>query len=433
MKKLLAAAAALAIAAPTLAQQPQVATVIHAGRLLADPSNGRIDRERSILVGADGRVISIEAGYVTRRNATVVDLKRHFVLPGLIDSHVHITSELGANQLLDPVTKSEADLAFEGAANAKKTLAAGFTTVADLGSDKGEASMALRDAIAKGIVPGPRIIAAGASISAHGGHGDVNGYNEEVLHALLGPSVCSGADDCRRAVRQQVQRGADIIKLLATGGVLSNTAAGVAQQLTDEELKAIVDTAHSMGRQATAHAHSAGGINAALKAGVDSIEHGSYLDNEGIELFKKNGAYLVPTLMAGWWVSQLAEKGETLTPAQAEKARPVGAALLDMARRARTAGVKFAFGTDTGVSPHGMNAYEFELLTKAGFSGLEAIQTATTGAAAHLKLDTVAGKIAPGFSADVIAVDGDPTQDVKQLQGVDFVMARGVVAKAPAS
>jgi imidazolonepropionase-like amidohydrolase len=431
IRKLMTAAAALAFIAPALAQQPQVATVIQAGRLLSDPSTGRIDRERSILVGADGRVISVEAGYVTRSGARTVDLRNMFVLPGLIDSHVHLTSELGPNQLLDPVTKSESDLAFEGARNAKKTLEAGFTTVADLGADKGEAVFALRDAIATGIVPGPRIIAAGSSISAHGGHGDVNGYNEEVLQALRSVSICSGADDCARAVRMQVQRGADIIKLLATGGVLSNTAAGVGQQLTDDELKAIVDTAHSMGRLATAHAHGAGGINAALRAGVDSIEHGSYLDADGMKLIRDRRAYLVPTLMAGWWVSQLAEKGGTLTAAQSEKARAVGPALIDMARRARANNVRIAFGTDTGVSPHGMNAHEFVLLVEAGFTPIQAIQMATVHAADHLQLATTAGKIGPGFSADIIAVDGDPTQDVKQLESVDFVMARGQVAKAP--
>lgn len=431
IRKLMTAAAALAFAASASAQQPQVATVIQAGRLLADPATGRVDRERSILIGADSRVISVEGGYVTRPGARTVDLRNMFVLPGLIDSHVHLTSELGPNQLLDPVVKSESDLAFDGARNAKKTLEAGFTTVADLGAGYGESILSLRDAIAAGIVPGPRIIAAGESISAHGGHGDVNGYNEAVLEALHSIAICSGADDCRRAVRMQVQRGANVIKLLATGGVLSNTAAGVAQQLTDDELKAIVDTAHSMGRRATAHAHSAEGINAALRAGVNSIEHGSYLDAEGIKLLKDRKAYLVPTLMAGWWVSQLADKGGTLTAAQAEKARQVGPALLDMARRARLANVKIAFGTDTGVSPHGMNAHEFVLLTEAGFTSLQAIQMATVAAADHLELNAVAGKIGPGFSADIIAVDGDPLQDVKQLENVDFVMARGVVAKQP--
>jgi imidazolonepropionase-like amidohydrolase len=227
----------------------------------------------------------------------------------------------------------------------------------------------------------------------------------------------------------QVQRGADIIKLLATGGVLSNTAAGVGQQLSDEELKAIVDAAHSMGRLATAHAHGAEGINAALRAGVDSIEHGSYLDADGMKLIRERRAYLVPTLMAGWWVSQLAERGGTLTGAQAEKARAVGPALLDMARRARASNVRIAFGTDTGVSPHGQNAHEFVLLVEAGFTPIQAIQMATVNAADHLQLSTTAGKIAPGYSADIIGVDGDPTQDVKQLENVDFVMARGVVAK----
>ncbi len=407
---------------------PQVASVIHAGRLLADPSTGRVLTEQSILVGADGKIIAIQAGYVTPQGATVIDERNRFVLPGLFDSHVHLTSELGPNQLLDEVQLTVADAALRGAENARKTLMAGFTTVADVGGPN-DAVFGLRRAIAEGRIPGPRIMAAGWVITPDGGHGDANGYAPDVIDALRSPGACSGADACMRAVRRQIQAGADLIKITATGGVLSNTAAGVGQQFTDEELRAIVTAAHAMGRRVTAHAHGVEGINAALRAGVDSIEHGSYSNDESFRFYRQGNRYLVPTMMAGWWVTQLADQGGVLTPAQADKARRVGPQILAMVRRARAAHVRIAFGTDTGVSPHGMNAREFQLLVEAGYTPLEAIQFATVAAADHLQLNDVAGRIASGYSADVIAVDGDPLQDVSTLMNVRFVMARGVTAK----
>lgn len=407
---------------------PQVSSVIHAGRLLADPSTGRVLTEQSILVGADGNILGIEAGYVTRPGATVIDERNRFVLPGLFDSHVHLTGELGPNQLLEEVQLTVADATVRGAENARKTLLAGFTTVADLGAPN-DAIFALRRGTAEGRIVGPRIIAAGSAVTPDGGHGDANGWSPDVLDALRSPTACSGADSCMRAVRRQIQAGADVIKITATGGVLSNTAAGVGQQFTPEELRAIVTAAHAMGRRVTAHAHGVDGINAALTAGVDSIEHGSYADRSSFPLFRRGDHYLVPTLMAGWWVSQLAEQGGVLTPAQADKARQVGPQLLRMARAAHAAHVRMAFGTDTGVSPHGMNAREFQLLVEAGFTPLQAIQMATVNAADHLQLNDVAGRIATGYSADVIAVDGDPLQDVATLMNVRFVMARGVTAK----
>lgn len=418
-------------AGPGAAQQaaPQVSTVIHAGRVLADPSTGAVASEQSILVGADGRVIGVQAGYVTPPGARVIDERNRFVLPGLIDSHVHLTSELNANQILEEVQLTESDAALRGAGNARITLMAGFTTVADLGAPN-DSIFALRRAIAEGRAPGPRIVAAGAAVTPDGGHGDANGFAPDVLNVLRSPAACSGADSCRRATRRQVQAGADVIKITATGGVLSNTAAGVAQQLSDPELAAIVDAAHAMGRRVTAHAHGVDGINAALRAGVDSIEHGTYLDAESIRLLRQGNRYVVPTMMAGWWVGQLAEQGGVLTPAQADKARTVGPALVAMVRRARAAGVRIAFGTDTGVSPHGMNAREFQLLVEAGFTPLQAIQFATVGAADHLQLNNVAGRIAPGYSADIIAVDGDPLADVSTLMNVRYVMARGVTQKS---
>jgi len=430
-RAMIAATAALALlTGSSFAQDTsrEVASIIHAGRLLADPATGRVVTEQSILVGADGNIVGIEAGYVTRGGAAIIDQRSRFVLPGLIDSHVHLTGELGPNQLIDEVTLTASDGALRGAENARKTLMAGFTTVADVGAIN-DSIFALRRAIAENRVPGPRIIAAGSPITPDGGHGDANGYAPDIIDALRNPNACSGADACRRATRRQIQAGADLIKITATGGVLSNTAAGVGQQFSDAEFAAIVEAAHSMGRRVTAHAHGTDGINAALRAGVDSIEHGTYLNNESVRLLRRGNRYLVPTMMAGWWVGQLAEQGGVLTPAQADKARRVGPDLVRMVRMAQRNGVRIAFGTDTGVSPHGMNAREFQLLVEAGFTPLQTIQMATVNAADHLELNGVTGRIAQGYAADMIAVDGDPTQDVAILMSVPFVMARGVTHK----
>jgi imidazolonepropionase-like amidohydrolase len=281
-----------------------------------------------------------------------------------------------------------------------------------------------------GDVPGPRIVAAGSAISVHGGHGDINGYREDVMHLLRPGSVCSGPDDCRRAVREQVWKGADVIKITATGGVLSNTAAGLGQQFSREELEAIVDAAHRMGRRVTAHAHGGDGIVSFLKAGGDSIEHGTYLDAEGIALLKKTGGYLVPTLMAGDFVVKIVQgPNNFFTPAQSAKALQAGPQMLDMTRRAHDAGVKIAFGTDTGVSRHGDNAYEFQLMVKAGMTPLETIQAATVSAADHLQLAGEIGRLTPGRAADLIAVRGDPLKDVSTLSDVAFVMKGGTVYK----
>ena len=424
---LLGAALAAALVAPAVAQTP--ATIfVQAGRVLVDPASGKVETQKTLVVQG-GKVVRIADGFVSEPGGKVVDLKTSFVLPGLIDSHVHITSQQNPNSRLEEVTESSAEQALIGARYARRTLMAGFTTVADLGGDN-EAVFALRKATALGDVPGPRIIAAGSAISVHGGHGDVNGYREDVMHVLRPGSVCSGADDCRRAVREQVWKGADVIKITATGGVLSNTAAGLGQQFSNEELTAIVDSAHRMGRRVTAHAHGADGITSFLKAGGDSIEHGTWLDAEGIALMKKNGAYLVPTLMAGDFVYRVASgPNNFLTPAQSAKALDAGPKMLDMARRAHDAGVKIAFGTDTGVSAHGDNAGEFALLVKAGLTPLEAIQAATVNAADHLQISAVAGSLTPGHAADLIAVQGDPLKDVAVLKQVGFVMKDGAVYK----
>jgi imidazolonepropionase-like amidohydrolase len=422
------AAAALAIAAPTAAQTPPPTTFVQAGRVRVDPATGKVETAKTLVVQG-GKVVRVADGYVSEPGGKVVDLKDRFVLPGLIDSHVHLTLVQSATSRMDVVTQSSAEQAMVGARNARKTLMAGFTTVADLSADD-DAIFALRKATAQGDVPGPRILAAGEALSVLGGHGDNTGYRADVTRVLQPRSVCSGPDDCRRAVREQIRAGADLVKVHATGGVLDAGATGLAQQFSDDELAAIVDTAHRMGRRVTAHAHGADGINAFLRAGGDSIEHGTFMDATGIQLLKKSGGYLIPTLMAGDFVTKIATgPNNFLTPASTAKALQAGPQMLDMTRRAHAAGVKIAFGTDTGVSAHGDNAGEFALLVKAGLSPLEAVQAATVNAADHLKISAIAGSLAPGHSADLIAVDGDPLSDVTVLQHVGFVMKEGVVFK----
>lgn len=434
MKKLalIVTAAVLAATGAEARQSPTPASVsaeqptkfVQVGRLLADPASGRVLRDKTLVIRGN-QVVEIRDGFVGEGN--IVDLRSAFVLPGLIDSHVHLGSEQSPNSRVDRVTMSNADQAMVGARHARRTLNAGFTTVADLGGAN-ESIFALRDAVRRGDVPGPRIIAAGSSVSVHGGHGDANGYREDILHVMSNESVCSGAEDCRRAVRTQVRAGADIIKITATGGVLSNTAAGLNQQFTQDELASIVEVAHRMGRQVTAHAHGVDGINAFLQAGGDSIEHGTYLDDESMRLFKANGAWLVPTLLAGDFVARVASSPDNFfTPAQTAKALEAGPKMLDMAARAHRGGVRIAFGTDSGVSAHGDNAQEFALLVRAGLTPLEAIQSATVGAAEHLKISGEAGRIAPGMPADLIAVTGDPLTDVTELERVRFVMKSGQV------
>ena len=405
-------------------------TFVEAGRLLADPSNGVVQRDKTLVIRGN-QVVEVRDGFVgDASQGEVLDLRQAFVLPGLIDSHVHLTSQQNPNGRLEQVTLSDADRAMVGARYARRTLMAGFTTVADLGAGN-EAIFALRNAVRNGDVPGPRIIAAGSSVSIHGGHGDINGYRDDVMHLLSSESICSGPEDCMRAVRTQVRAGADIIKITATGGVLSNTAAGLNQQFSDPELAAIVDSAHRMGRQVTAHAHGVDGINAFLRAGGDSIEHGTYLDDQSIRLFKSNGAWLIPTLLAGDFVARVASgPNNFFTPAQTAKALEAGPKMLDMARRAHEGGVKIAFGTDSGVSAHGDNAQEFALLVRAGLTPLESIQAATVGAAEHLRISNEAGRIAPGMPADIVAVSGDPLTDVTELERMKFVMKSGVVYRA---
>ncbi|HAV50513.1 MAG TPA: Xaa-Pro dipeptidase [Brevundimonas sp.] len=441
MRSILMALGLLLLSAvPSLAQQGAVptglspdggTTFLQVGRLLADPGTGRILTDKTVVI-ADGRVVEIRDGFFVNEAEVgrIIDLRGAFVLPGLIDSHVHITGENGPNERIKAFEDTDVDAAFDSAGFAYKTLLTGFTTVQDVGASNA-AIFGLRDAIANGNVPGPRIRAAGQAISVTGGHGDINGYSPEVMAMFTGKNICNGADDCRRAVRQQIKEGADVIKITATGGVLSNTAAGLGQQFTEAELAAIVEAAHRMGRRVTAHAHGADGINAFLRAGGDSIEHGTYLDDESIRLMRRSGAWLVPTLMAGDYVARVASGPDNFfTPAQTDKALQAGPLMLDMAGRAHRGGVRIAFGTDSGVSAHGDNAQEFALLVRAGLTPLEAIQTATVNAAEHLGIADQAGRIAPGMPADLIAVRGDPLSDVTVLERVTFVMKGGVVYRS---
>lgn len=424
MKKTIFAGFALAALIQPVAAQEPTTTYIHAGRLLADPASGRVETNKTIVVTA-GKVAEIRDGFVGE--GKVVDLRDQFVMPGFIDSHVHLTFESSPTSRLDAVTKSTVDQAFDGVVFAKRTVRAGFTTVVDLGSDP-QAINALRDATATGKVVGPRIIAAGG-VAAHGGHGDVHGYRQEIIDLFRSPTLCSGADDCARAVRLAVQQGADVIKTASTGGVMSNTAAGLGQQMSDAELIAIVDTAHRLGRKVAAHAHGTDGVNAALRAGVDSVEHGTYLDAESIRLFKAKGSYLVPTLLAGDTVARQAETAEWMPAPVRAKARTVGPLMVDALRRAHEGGVRIAFGTDSAVSKHGENAREFALMVKAGLTPLETIKSATVWAATHAGLEAEIGTLTPGKSADIIAVKGDPLSDVRTLESMGFVMARGVVVR----
>ncbi|MEM9531360.1 MAG: amidohydrolase family protein [Pseudomonadota bacterium] len=428
-------AALLAMPGPLVAADY---VVVHAGKLLDVP--GAPVKEEASVVVRDGLVVSVEKGFVTASalsaaqddRVTIQDLSEYFVLPGLIDGHVHITDQLNAGAKLRRVELSHPATALFAANNARVTLLAGFTTVRDLGGRGGDAVFALRDAIKNGYVPGPRIFAAGDVISPTGGHGQRHGYRDDVFAVIKHTGVCDGADDCRRTVRNQIRRSADQIKYVSTGGVLSDTAAGTGQQFFDDEQNAIVQTAHSLGRRVTAHAHNADGINAALRAGVDSIEHGTFANAESIRLFKQTGAYLVPTILAGATVAEIARDADSFfAPAVRAKALRVGPQLIENVGLLHRNGVRIAFGTDSYVSQHGDNAREFSLLVEAGLTPLEAIVTATVHGADNLGKSDVLGTLEAGKYADLIAVSGDPTVNVEELRDVVFVMKQGVVYKQP--
>jgi len=427
MKKILMLGAALALTTTATAHEGTHPgyTLIHAGQVLAVP--GQAPKTDQTIVITNGKIETIRDGYLEDAEAEIIDLKDSFVMPGMIDSHVHLRGEWSPTNRLDAVTKEDADVAYDAATNAKKTLMAGFTAVQDVGGPT--SIFALRRAINAGKLPGPHIRASGPAVSVSGGHGDAHGYREDILDMAASKTLCNGPSDCRRATRTAVKSGADVIKITATGGVLSNTNAGTGKQFFDDELKAIVKSAASMGRKVTAHAHGKDGIDSALKAGVKSIEHGTYMDEETAALFVKNDATLVPTVLAGMTVVGWATDGGFLPPNSAKKALEVGPQMQDMLRIAYEGGVNIAFGTDTGVSKHGDNAQEFQYMIAAGMSEMEAIEAATTVAAKHIEMDDKIGSLKDGMQADLIAVDGNPLDDIEELLDVDFVMKGGVVYK----
>ncbi len=429
---LLAAATMLGAVAPVCAQNASPAaagpiTYIHAGHLLDRP--GQPMRGASTIVLQGGKVVSVLDGFAAvPAGATLIDLKDRYVLPGLIDSHVHLSSDrAGQEGLLAGFTESRQLAAYETYWNAQKTLQAGFTTVRNLG-DEG-ATLALREAIARGWVSGPRIIDAGRSISTTSGHMDARlGVGDDFIDAIPHDNLCDGPDECRKAVRLQIGRGADVIKIATTGGVNSRIGAGLGKQMFDDEARAIVETAHLYGKKVAVHAHGADGIAVALRAGADSIEHGTLMDDAAIALFKKTGAYYVSTLSTvNGYLERIAANPNAYSPEVRAKIdwriSITGKAL----EKAVPAGVKIAFGTDAGVSKHGRNADEFELMVKHGMTPTQAIVAATTNAADLLGVAGDVGSIEPGKSADLIAVTGDPLADVRTLKQVGFVMRAGVV------
>ena len=412
--------------------------IIHAGRLLAVPGNS-VSTERSVILKA-GKIDSIQPGYVNAQSLPMTEgdtvevhnLKDHFVMPGFIDGHVHLTLMMQPNEPLNWVQMSDADTAIRGAKYARDTLMAGFTSVRDMGAFTEDAIFAIRDGINKGYIVGPRTFVAGQTVSINGGHGDItHSYKASVADAMRTSAICDGAAECRKVVREQIRLKADHIKLTATAGVLSDSAAGLEQQFFDDELEAIVDTAHLMGRKVAAHAHGAEGINSALRAGVDAIEHGTFLNDESIKLFLETGAYLSPTLSAAASIMPLLDDPNSfLTPAQREKSTLAITQAKKYVRQAHQAGVKVALSTDTGVLPHGLNGKEFSLLVEwGGMTPMEAIVAGTLNGADNIGKSDELGSLEPGKWGDIVAVEGDPLADIAQLQNVAFVMKGGVVYK----
>lgn len=401
-------------------------TIIHAGTMLAVPGEAPAFNQSVIIEG--NRIAQVEDGFVDpgdmSGDVTLIDLSDKFVLPGLMDMHVHLLGEIGPNTRTDMLHVTTSMQALKGAMHAKRTLDAGFTTVRDLGG-KPEAIYALRDAVNNGFVPGPRIIAAGSSLAATGGHGDVDGVKAELLTLWTPETICDGPHDCRRATRHAIKYGADWIKITATGGVLSDTATGTDQQMTDDELREIMDTAHGLGVKVAAHAHGTDGINAALRADVDTIDHGSFLDRESIRLFKQTGAYLVPTLSPGYKIPAQMEGNPFFTDAIKAKALAASAASKANFGSAYEGGVKIAFGTDSAVTKHGENADEFAMMVDSGMTEMDAIRSATVNAADLLEMSDTLGTIEPGKMADIIAVDSNPLDDITALENVSVVIKDG--------
>lgn len=403
-------------------------TLLHCGTLI-DGVGAEARREMTIVVQKN-RIVSVERGYKTpAAGDQVVDLKTKTVMPGLIDCHVHLEQESRRGSAIDRFQLNPADVAFLAAKYAKTTLMAGFTTVRDLGGTG--VNIALRNAVNQGLTVGPRIFASGKSLATTGGHADpTNGFRKDMA-GDPGPyeGVVNGLEDARKAVRQRYKEGADLIKITATGGVLSLAVNGQNPQFTEEEVRAVVETAKDYNFPVAAHAHGAEGMKRAIRAGVTSIEHGTYMDDEAIELFKKMGTYYVPTIIAGKSVADSARIFGYYQAVVVPKALAVGPVIQNTFGKAYKAGVKVAFGTDAGVFTHGQNAKEFQYMTEAGMPPMAAIQSATRVAAELVGMKDQLGTLEPGKLADVVATAENPLQNIKTLMNVKFVMKDGVVYK----
>ncbi|MGM1056842.1 MAG: amidohydrolase family protein [Bacteroidota bacterium] len=402
---------------------------IQSGKLV-DTKNGKVLTEKTIVVSGN-KIKSIENGYVQPKNSgdSLIDLRNMTVLPGFTDMHVHLESETNPQKYLETFTFNEADFAFNSVGFAKTTLLAGFTTVRELGGSG--VNIALRNAINSGKIAGPRIFTAGKSLATTGGHADpTNGFNRN-LTGDPGPKegVVNSVDDAAKAVRQNYKNGSDLIKLTATGGVLSVAKSSSNPQFTEEEIKAITTTAKDYGFHVAAHAHGDEGMQRAIRGGVLTIEHGTLMSEETMDLMIKHKAYLVPTITAGKEVSEKAEIENYYPALVVPKAKEIGPKIQNTFGKAYKRGVMIAFGTDAGVFEHGKNAREFGYMVEAGMPAMEAIQSATIIPAKILNMESQIGQVAPGFFADIIAVNQDPIQNIKTLEDVRFVMKEGKIYK----
>ena len=401
---------------------------LHCGHLI-DADAGKLLGETTIVVEGE-RIREVRSGRADIAGATAIDLGSQTCLPGLIDSHTHLTDETSPTRYSDRFRLNVADYAIRSTVYARRTLEAGFTTVRNVGDSNNE-SVALRNAINAGIVPGPRMFVAGKSIGSTGGHADpTNGFRAD-LKGDPGPmqGIINGPDDAWKTIREHYKDGVDVIKIMPSGGVLDEGSSADNAQLTLDEIKALTSAAHDYGFTVAAHAHGAEAIRRAVIGGVDSIEHGTYMDDADMKLMKEHGTWYVPTIIAGKYVQDMAEKPGYYPPQVAVKAKQVGPIIQGTAGKAYKAGVKIAFGTDAGVYPHGMNAKEFVYMVEAGMPPMFAIQAATTHAAQLLRHDKEIGSVAAGKYADVVAVAGNPLDDVSILQKVAFVMKAGKVYK----